>query len=133
MQWQKGRSAANYVCLFRQRCRTSYRRAMKQKHNLHEILKRQYRWKRAHPAIPVIVHDGGGADAGNNTREIMDGAFIIMTEIEQENFLRAIETSLQVKRRHQFFLWTQGQLQPFIPHKILVCNVTRDGKGEHGR
>lgn len=58
----------------------------------------------------------------------MDGAFIIMTEIEQENFLRAIETSLQVKRRHQFFLWTQGQLQPFIPHKILVCNVTRDGK-----
>lgn len=58
----------------------------------------------------------------------MDGAFIILSEIEQENFLRAIETSLQVKRRHQFFLWTQGQLQPFIPHKILICNVTRDGK-----
>lgn len=51
-----------------------------------------------------------------------------MTEIEQENFLRAIETSLQVKRRHQFFLWTQGQLQPFIPHNILICSVTRDGK-----
>lgn len=63
-----------------------------------------------------------------HARENMDGAFIIMTEIEQENFLRAIETSLQVKRRHQFFLWTQGQLQPFIPHKILICNVTRDGK-----
>ena len=58
----------------------------------------------------------------------MDGAFIILTEIEQENFLRAIETSLQVKRRHQFYLWTQGQLQPFIPHNILICNITRDGK-----
>ncbi len=58
----------------------------------------------------------------------MDGAFITLTEIEQENLLRAIETSLQVKRRHQFFLWTQGPLQPFVPHKILICNVMRDGK-----
>lgn len=57
----------------------------------------------------------------------MDGAFITLTEIEQENLLRAIETSLQVKRRHQFFLWTQGPLQPFVPHRILICNVMHDG------
>jgi len=58
----------------------------------------------------------------------MDGAFITLTGEEQENLLRAIETSLQVRKRHQFFLWTQGALQAFIPHKILVSLVTRDGK-----
>jgi len=58
----------------------------------------------------------------------MDGTFITLSDEEQENLLRAIETSLQVKKRHQFFLWTQGALQAFIPHKILICVVTRDGK-----
>lgn len=58
----------------------------------------------------------------------MDGSFIVLTDEEQENLLLAIETSLQVKRRHQFFLWTQGPLQAFIRHKILVCLITRDGK-----
>lgn len=58
----------------------------------------------------------------------MDGAFITLTNEEQESLLRAIETSIQVKKRHQFFLWTQGPLQAFVPHKILISLVTRDGK-----
>jgi transcriptional regulator EpsA len=58
----------------------------------------------------------------------MNGSFINLTEEEQENLLRAIETSLQVKKRHQFFLWTQGPLQAFIPHKTLISLVTRDGE-----
>jgi len=58
----------------------------------------------------------------------MNGAFITLTDVEQENLLRAIETSLQVKKRHQFFLWTQGPLHAFIPHKTLICIVNRDGK-----
>ena len=56
----------------------------------------------------------------------MDGAFITLTGEEQENLLRAIETSMQVKMRHQFFLWTQGPLQAFVPHKTLICIVNRD-------
>ncbi|MBL8415632.1 MAG: transcriptional regulator EpsA [Propionivibrio sp.] len=58
----------------------------------------------------------------------MNAAFYILTDEEQENLLRAIETSLQVRRRHQFYLWTQGPLQAFIPHKILISLFTRDGK-----
>lgn len=58
----------------------------------------------------------------------MDGSFITMTDEEQENLLRAIETSLQVKKRHQFFLWSQGPLQAFVPHDIMICMVIRDGK-----
>ncbi len=58
----------------------------------------------------------------------MDGAFFILSDEEQENLLRAIETSLHVKKRHQFFLWTQGPLQAFIPHKTLISLLTRDGE-----
>ena len=58
----------------------------------------------------------------------MDEAFFTLTGEEHENLLRAIETSLQVKKRHQFFLWTQGALQAFVPHKILIGLVTLDGK-----
>lgn len=58
----------------------------------------------------------------------MNGAFITLTAEEQENVMRAIETSLQVKKRYQFFLWTQGQLQALIPHNILICMLTRDGE-----
>jgi transcriptional regulator EpsA len=58
----------------------------------------------------------------------MNGAFITLTADEQENILRAIETSLQVKKRYQFFLWTQGQLQALLPHDVLICLVMRDGE-----
>ena len=58
----------------------------------------------------------------------MDEAFFILSVEEQENLQRAIETSLRVRRRHQFFLWTQGPLQAFIPHNILICALAREGK-----
>jgi len=61
-------------------------------------------------------------------RETMDEAIFILTDEEQENLLRAIETSMQVRRRHQFFLWTQGPLQAFIPHNILIAVLAREGK-----
>lgn len=57
----------------------------------------------------------------------MDGAFIILSGEEQECLLRAIETSLQVRKRHQFFLWTQGALQAFVPHQILIGLVCSNG------
>ena len=58
----------------------------------------------------------------------MDGSFISLTREEQEDLLHAIETSVQVKKRHQFFLWTQGPLCAFIPHSILICVVNSSGK-----
>jgi hypothetical protein len=58
----------------------------------------------------------------------MNKALFILSGEEQEKLLRAIETSLRVRRRHQFFLWTQGLLQAFIPHHILICALVREGK-----
>lgn len=40
-----------------------------------------------------------------------------------ECLLRTIEAAEQVQRRYQFFLWTQGEMQRLLPHKICVCGV----------
>ncbi len=40
-----------------------------------------------------------------------------------ESMLQLIESAPQVKRRYQFFLWTQAEVQRWIPHKLLVCGA----------
>lgn len=50
----------------------------------------------------------------------MDQAVILSTR-EQEYLLRVIETGVAVRAPHEFFLWTQGQLQTLLPHQALVC------------
>lgn len=46
---------------------------------------------------------------------------VILDEREQEYVVRAIETSLQVTRKHQLFLWTQGLFHGLVPHDVLIC------------
>jgi transcriptional regulator EpsA len=40
---------------------------------------------------------------------------------ETENLLHAIDKSMKVFRRSQFFLWAQGSLQGPLPHETLIC------------
>ncbi|GAB1721025.1 MAG: transcriptional regulator, LuxR family [Nitrosospira sp.] len=54
------------------------------------------------------------------------GRTITLTERETEYLLRIIESSTSILRRHQFFLWAQGEVQSLIPHAMLVC-VFDDG------
>lgn len=46
---------------------------------------------------------------------------VILSKLEQEYVLRAIESSLQVRDARQLFLWAQGQLQALLPHAMMVC------------
>jgi len=46
---------------------------------------------------------------------------IILSPLEQEYLLRAIESALGVRALRRFFLWTQGQFQALLPHRIMVC------------
>ncbi|KAB2921907.1 MAG: helix-turn-helix transcriptional regulator [Dechloromonas sp.] len=56
----------------------------------------------------------------------MDGV-ITLSAVELERLLITLESAQQVHRRHQFFLWTQGALQGFLPHDLLVF-----GHGAYG-
>ena len=46
---------------------------------------------------------------------------VILSKLEQEYLLRIIESAVQVRDLRQFFLWTQGQLQALLPHRLMVC------------
>ncbi len=44
-----------------------------------------------------------------------------LTHSDLEHFVVTVETSLKISKRSQFYLWSQGALQGFIPHETLVC------------
>jgi transcriptional regulator EpsA len=52
---------------------------------------------------------------------------VTLSAVELERLLITIESSQQVHRRHQYFLWSQGVLQSFLPHDMLIF-----GHGEYG-
>lgn len=52
---------------------------------------------------------------------------VTLTPIELERLLITMESAQQVYRRYQFYLWSQGALQSFLPHDVLVI-----GHGEYG-
>ena len=43
------------------------------------------------------------------------------TDRDREHLLVTIETSLNIRKRSQFYLWAQGALQGFIAHDMLFC------------
>ena len=46
---------------------------------------------------------------------------------QSECLLRVVEAAPQVRRRHQYFVWCQGDFQRWLPHKFSVCgNYDRD-------
>lgn len=47
---------------------------------------------------------------------------------ELERLMHVVHSSLEVRRRNQFFLWVQGQLQSLVPHEVMVCAY-----GDHTR
>lgn len=53
----------------------------------------------------------------------VDGS-VSLTGEEREHFAEIVESSLQVRRMPQFFLWAQGPLQRLIPHEILVFGTS---------
>lgn len=44
-----------------------------------------------------------------------------LTALEQERFVRAVEGSLKVRSKSQFFLWAQGAVHGLLPHSLLIC------------
>lgn len=50
-----------------------------------------------------------------------ESRLVILSDRDKEHLVRAIESALQVRTRHQFFLWAQGQFRGLLPHKILAA------------
>ena len=54
-------------------------------------------------------------------------AVVILSRLEEEYLVRTSESAIAVRKRRQFFLWSQGQVQGLLPHQVLVCIQFGDG------
>ncbi|KPF49490.1 hypothetical protein D621_14780 [beta proteobacterium AAP51] len=50
-----------------------------------------------------------------------------LNETMRHHFTEAVEASISVTSRQQFFVWTQSAVQGLVPHEILICGVREFG------
>lgn len=55
--------------------------------------------------------DSGGGDS------------LIFSTEQAQALVRLVEAAPAVRRRYQFFVWTQSQMQALLPHQVLVCGA----------
>jgi transcriptional regulator EpsA len=48
---------------------------------------------------------------------------LILSPGQADALVRSVEVAPAVRRRYQYFIWTQSQLQTLMPHQILVCGA----------
>ena len=48
-------------------------------------------------------------------------AVVTLSDRDVERFMHVVHGSFDVRRKSQFFLWVQGQLQSLIPHEVMIC------------
>ena len=50
-----------------------------------------------------------------------------LDDSRRHHFAEAVEASVAVHSRQQFFVWTQSSVQGLVPHQILICGVRTSG------
>ena len=48
---------------------------------------------------------------------------LILDTAQAQAIVRLVESAPAVRRRYQFFVWTQSQMQALLPHQLLVCGA----------
>jgi len=61
--------------------------------------------------------------------ELFANTELALDEHDAACLLGIIDEGVRVHRRHQFFIWTQGRMQGFIPHGMLICGVVGEAGG----
>jgi transcriptional regulator EpsA len=49
---------------------------------------------------------------------------------QSEALVRCLEGAAAVRRRHHFFVWTQGHMRTLLPHQNLICGAYQRHSGE---
>jgi transcriptional regulator EpsA len=68
----------------------------------------------------VVIKSTENTDLAGQSDKREEMIFVPSSK-ELERLLFAIESSLQINRRFQFFLWSHGILQALLPHQTLLC------------
>lgn len=57
------------------------------------------------------------------TSPAQDGHTVMLDQRQADAMVRVVEAAPAVRRRHQYFVWTQSQLQTLLPHQLQVCGA----------
>lgn len=57
-----------------------------------------------------------------STNDVADRS-MMLTDSQVEAIVSSAESALEVSRRYQFFVWTQGSLQVLLPHQFAACGA----------
>lgn len=68
--------------------------------------------------------DFGAAGEWRADGEALAG-LVQLSAQDEASLIAAITDAVAVRRRFQFFSWTQGRLQSLLPHGVLVCGLPR--------
>lgn len=49
--------------------------------------------------------------------------FAGLTPEQTSLFIEAVDSSLRISRRDQFFNWLQGSCQYLVPHEVMICGI----------
>jgi len=66
-------------------------------------------------SLPTEAHAPPDAAAPADT--------LILSTEQAQAIVRLVEGAPAVRRRYQFFVWTQSQMQALLPHQVLVCGA----------
>lgn len=71
---------------------------------------------------PPAPHGTDVTSAAHAHAPIGSDTLLLSTE-QAQAIVRLVEASPGVRRRYQFFVWTQSQMQALLPHQVLVCGA----------
>lgn len=63
------------------------------------------------------MNNNGPAERGHADDAVM------LDQRQADAIVRVAEAAPGVRRRYQYFVWTQSQLQTLLPHQLLVCGA----------
>lgn len=57
-----------------------------------------------------------------SSNDVVDTS-VLLSDSQVEAIVSSAESALEVSRRYQFFVWTQGSLQVLLPHQLAICGA----------
>ena len=63
------------------------------------------------------------SDQARASPALLHSDAVLLSHEQAQAVVRLVEGAPAVRRRYQFFVWTQSQMQALLPHQLLVCGA----------
>ena len=73
--------------------------------------------------LPLSHEPANESFGGADSRSHFDADLMQLSPRQAQAVVRLMEAAPTVRRRYQFFVWSQNQLHPLLQHQVLVCGA----------